>query len=194
MRSRSICLAAFLTMLAAVATVGLAGPETGGPSGDPAERAPVSFPLTDGGLFLNLPAEWENNQKLADENLTVGFLHPSGMKVGETVPMWILIERRPFDPEQTFDSLLRECLEEGKVHGFTAQDSTTIKTADGRPLINYRFNPGENGAERGLAFMETPDGAILFRQHADNAKTWEKHEASISTILRSVKFLAKQER
>jgi hypothetical protein len=69
----------------------------------------------------------------------------------------------------------------------------SIKTTDGRSLINYRFNPSEEGAERGLAFMETPDGAILFRQHADDAKTWTKHADSIQAILQSVKFLAKQD-
>ena len=197
MRSLSVCLGALITMalLVAVNTIGVAGEPTGGPSGDPAERPPVSFPLPDGGLFLDLPAEWESNSRLAAENAALGFLHPSGMELGEAIPMWILIERRPFTPDQSFDSLLHECLEEGKAREFSAQDSTTIKTADGGSLINYRFNPSEeDGAERALAFIETPDGAILFRQQADNAEIWGKHEDTINTILRSVRFLVKQEK
>jgi hypothetical protein len=192
-RYRSVCVAALLGLLAATGTIGLAGEQAGGPSGDPAERPPISFSLPEGTLFLNLPAGWESNPRLAFDNAAVAFLHPSGMELGQAIPMWILIERRLFVPEQSFDSLVRECLAEGEEHGFTAQDSTTIKTTDDRSLINYRFNPTEEGAERSLAFMKTADGAILFRQNADDAKVWATNEQMIQAIFRSVRFLTKHD-
>lgn len=183
-----------MMMLVAAGTIGMADDKTGGPSSDPAERPSISFPLPDGGLFLNLPADWERNVRLAEENATLGFLHPTGMELGEMIPMWILVERRDLDADQSFEALLRECLAEGKEFGYAAQDSATMETADGRSLANYRFNPDETGAERALAFIGTPGGAILFRQHGDTAEIWDKYADTVSMILRSVRFLPKQEK
>jgi len=193
-RFRIICLGVLITWTLAVAAASAAvGDEpSGGPSLAQADRPPLNWKFPDGGLFLNLPADWESNEKLAQDNNAVGFLHPGGMASGQEIPVWVVVERRLFSLGQSFDAMLRECLEEGKTYEFSAQDSSFIKTADGRTLINYRFNASKEGAERALAFLATPDGAILFRQQAANAEIWKKHSETIGAIFRGVRFLANQ--
>ena len=168
------------------------GPSSNGPETGSAIRAPHVWPVPDGVVMLDLPADWERNPRLASDNNARAFLHPTGMEIGQEIPVWIVVKRR-LRELRTFERFTRQCLSEGEARDFFAQDSTVIETVDGRRLINYRFNPTAEGCVRALALLETPEGALLFRQQAQDMQTWEDSRGAMDKILGSLRFLTKYE-
>jgi hypothetical protein len=159
-------------------------------AGVPAVRPVTAIPMPPEGVAqLTLPVGWESNPRMAEDNAAPGFLHPSGTPVGKDLPFWVVVDRCPRNMVETFPSLVKRTLEEGKPYGFTLQDSTSFRTSDGRRVSQCIFEPTKEGAKRGLAFVEIPIGAILFRFQAADDKTWDQYRASMDEILRGVRFL-----
>lgn len=148
---------------------------------------PVAWPIPGGVLALEIPGDWESNPRLASDNGTTGFLHPSGMKIEQAIPVWIVVEHRLLD-HATFDDFLVQCLEEGNSRGFVFQERVTTETTDGHQLLTYSFNPSENGEPRRLSFLQTPQSVVLLRQQAADPATWDVAETVIDAILKSLRF------
>lgn len=188
--SVSVVLAGLLICLTAGA---VQADKADGPAVNPADLRLLTWDAPDGTLIFNVPASWEPNPTLAEDNGALGFLHPAGMVKGQDVPIWILMEYRAREDDVPFHLLLDECLEEGKMFEYYAQDTLVIQTMDDHKIANYHFNPDKDGAERALAFLETPHGAILFRQWSDNADLWKEHTGNIQAMLKSIRFLPPKE-
>lgn len=159
------------------------------PSGVASVRAATSITMPEGVVQVALPANWESNTRLADENQTPGFLHPGGTAVGQDLPFWVVVDRCPRNIVEKFPGLVKRVLDEGKPYGFTLQDSTAFRTADNRRVVQCAFEPTKEGAKRGLAFVEIPTGALLFRFQGQNDKTWEQFRPVVDDIVRSVRFM-----
>ena len=181
------------SIIAATVTIVLAGTADAqapaGPGGAAGLRPPSSWAMTDGTLQMTPAAGWEANPRLAEDNGVIAFIHPSGMKLNQTIPAWILVDRRTRDPNVPFDRVVRACLAEGEVFSYIPADSAKLSTADGRALATYRFNLGADGSERGLAFLEAPSGTILFRYEAVSTEVWGKVLPALEAMLRTVRFL-----
>lgn len=189
--SLSVALAALVAAVTILALASTASAQSGeGPQGTSPMRAPTQWTLPDGLLQTVVPQGWESNDRLASDNGAVGFIHPSGMEMGQELPIWFLIERRPRGANVSFDAARRGAMIEGRIYGFLAADSMRTETADGHTIVGYMFAPSKEGHERSLAFMETPSGMLLFRSQALSGEVWKKHSPAIHQILKSLRFLA----
>lgn len=159
-------------------------------SGVAAIRPATAITLPEGVVQIVLPAGWESNTRLAEENGAPGFLHPSGTPVGQDLPFWVVVDRCQRNIVERFPALVKRVLEEGKPYGYTLHDSTAFRTSDNRRVVQCAFEPSKEGAKRGLGFAEIPTGAILFRYQAQNDKTWEQFRPMVDEIILSVRFLA----
>lgn len=187
----SIRIRLLVIVLMLAGTASLAAAQGGaGPQAAAGLRPPTQWTAPDGILQASIPQGWESNDRLAGDNGAVGFIHPSGAKLGEELPVWFLVERRPRGANLSFDAARRGVLVEGRVYGFLPTDSTRTETADGHTIVGYRFSPSKEGHERSLAFMETPSGMLLFRAQALSSEVWKNHAPAIQQILKSIRFLA----
>ncbi len=181
------------TIIAAIVIIALAGiagaQSSGGPGGAAGIRPPASWTTPDGTLQLTPAAGWEANPRLATDNGVIAMIHLSGMQKDQTLPAWLLIDRRTRDPKTPFASVIRACLNEGKTFTYVPADSAILTTADGHALATYRFNLGPDGSERGLGLLEAPTGTILFRYETVSTQVWKDQQAAMETMLRSVRFL-----
>ncbi len=185
-RETGTILAAFVI----IALTGTAGAQSsGGPGGVAGIRPPVSWTTPDGTLQLTPAAGWEANPRLASDNGVIAMIHPSGMQKDQTLPAWLLIDRRTRDPKIPFSSVIRACLTEGRTFAYFPADSAMLTTADGHALATYRFNLGPDGSDRGLGLLEAPTGTILFRYETVSAQVWKDQQAAMESMLRSVRFL-----
>ncbi len=183
-------LAAAALVAGAIASIVPASAQDGqGPASTSAVRPPTRWTAPDGILQATIPQGWESNDRLAADNGALGFVHPSGMAMGEELPVWLLIERRPRAESVSFDAARRGVMVEGKIYGYVPSDSARTETADGRTLVGYWFPPSEEGHERSLAFLETPSGMLLFRAQAMSSEVWNKHSPTLHQILKSIRFL-----
>jgi hypothetical protein len=149
----------------------------------------TAITMPEGVVQIALPAVWESNTRLAEENGAPGFLHPSGTPVGQDLPFWVVVDRCPRNIVERFPALVKRVLEEGKPYGFTLQDSVAFRTSDNRRVVECSFAPSKEGAKRGLGLVEIPTGALLFRYQAQNDKTWEQFRPKVEEIIRGARFL-----
>jgi hypothetical protein len=180
-----------IAILVAITLVGTAGAQSTGGPGTAGVRPSASMAMSDGTLQLSPAPGWELNPRLAKDNGVPGFLHPSGMQQDQTLPAWMLVDRRPRNSKLTFEQTVQACLTEGKVFAYFPADSAVVTSADGRTLATYRFNLGADGSERGLAFLDAPDGIILFRYETVSSDVWKAQQPAFDAMLRSVRFLPK---
>lgn len=176
-----------LTCVALMICAGSSPAQTAGPGAT--AQASTSFTMTDGVLQITIPPGWEPNPRLASDNGVVGFIHPSGMKPGDEIPVWLLVERRERSTGLSFDGARRGCLMEGEILNFVPQDSVVTATISGKEIHSYTFQPSPEGWHRGLSFLESPRGMILFRYQALTADVWQSHKAAVEGMLRSIRFL-----
>lgn len=152
----------------------------------------TSISMPDGVIQFTLPAGWEMNMRLAQDNGAPAFLHPGGTPVGQQLPFWVVVDRCIRNMAEPYPALIHRVLEEGKPYGFALQDSVGFRTADGRKVVQCNFAPTKEGENRGLAFIEIPVGALLFRFQGHNDEAWEKHRPAVGEILRTLRFLPLQ--
>lgn len=154
---------------------------------------PAATISTDEGILqITIPAGWEINRNLAKDNGVLGFLNPLGMKPGQEIPMWLLVDRRDRAQGESFAAALRRIMDEGKQAGFVLRDSTTIAATNGRQLKSYGFQPSSEKHERAIAFLETPQGLFLFRYQASTIESWKQYKEGVDIILKSVMFQPKE--
>jgi hypothetical protein len=183
----------FIPVFLLCAILSAPAPAAGEPQGsDGAARLVTAITMPEGVVALTLPPNWEMNPRLAKDNGAPGFLHPSGTPVGQDLPFWVIVDRCPRASIEKFPALVARVLEEGKPYDFVLQDSTGFRTSDGRRAIQCTFKPSKSGAMRGLAFVEAPVGALLFRYQARDEKMWEDHRRQVAAIIRTVRFLETQ--
>jgi hypothetical protein len=180
-----------LAVLVAIVLAGTAGAQSAGGPGTAGIRPSASMQMDDGTLQMTPAPGWEMNPRLAKDNGVPGFLHPTGMQPNQTLPAWVLVDRRTRNPKLTFEATVQACLNEGKVFAYFPADSAVLTTADGRAMPTYRFNLGSDGSERGLAFLDAPDGIVLFRYETVSGDVWKAQQSAFDAMLRSVRFLPK---
>lgn len=179
----------FIGILIAVACSGIAvAQQTGGP-GVAGIRSAASIRMSDGTLQVTPATGWEANPRLATDNGVPGFFNPTGMQKDQILPAWLLVDRRPRNPRLSFAETVQACLSEGKVFAYFPADSAVLTTADGRSMPTYRFNLGSDGSERGLGFLEAPDGILLFRYETISSDIWKAQQPAFESMLRSIRFL-----
>lgn len=177
------------SLVLALAVLGVSGPAIG--EEETGSRPALSYGYDDGLVQIEIPDGWEANPRLAADNGVKGFFHPTGMRPGEDVPIWVLVERRERPDGIPFEKWMEGVLAAGRTFDYIVQDSTTLQSADGRPLRDFRFNPSAEGEVRGLTFLETPHGALLFRRQAESGAVWDSGQENVSSLLAGIRFVVR---
>ncbi|MBM3286171.1 MAG: hypothetical protein FJY88_02310 [Candidatus Eisenbacteria bacterium] len=166
--------------------------ETGGPAGSLATRTVNTIPTADGAVQITIPPGWEINTRLAEDYVVFAFLHPSGPKLGDEIPVWLIVDRCQRYLAEDFEKLLKRVLLQGAEQGYVLRESASIPTADGRLVTNCAFEPTEDGTERGLALLPSASGAITFRYQCASAEEWKARRPEIEGVLRGLRFFPMQ--
>ncbi|MBD3163181.1 MAG: hypothetical protein GF346_12010 [Candidatus Eisenbacteria bacterium] len=183
---KKLAIIAWVLVLSTPAATGLAAAEE-----TSAAEGPLTYECGDGILEVRLPEGWEANPRLASDNMVLAFFHPAGMELDQEIPIWIFVEERSRPGGSSFETWMEEVLDEGAVHDFVVQDSARFETAGGSALYDYRFNASVQGEIRGITFLETPEGALLFRRQADGRGSWEEWGDEALSLVSGVRFVAR---